>query len=742
VLFQQLQNAWPRWRGADAPPRGQASDIGSLMIGTMAGTIQEQLKALEEAQARLLARDRREERASRAERLERLQSRIDADLTLKGPDLGRLRAELDALGHFWLHHEDRDEALASEPVVAHLEGPISGGGGTFSLSGLSLSLLALLTPVPESLRGSLGAQGTYRLGGRRPELSINLALLDTTLAGTPLRLERGAVSLEERGLRLDVALVAEGAESSVDLSGTVPLDPDDPGLELRVASRGDGLRFLTALAGKGLEWTQGRADLQLLVRGSLRAPIANGFLRFQQGEFTLIGQEVRELEATLLFDFEQLLVQDLSARVGQQGRISGEGKLGLVRPLTREPTLAVQLKAVPFSLPRITAVGDGELRFGGSLAGPSLGGELTISRGTINAEPGRLATTEDGEAPASDAAVKPVTVAELAEARWDFRDPLVLLGPEVESATGESLREAIPRFSYLSFDNLRVALGQDLSVKMGNVANFTTGGLLTIGGRLDPTLEVSGVVRLLQGQVRLFTTTFNLDPDAPNVAVFTRSLGLIPYLDIAMRTRVSDTLNVLGTNGPVETNERYLAELQDPGSFSALDQLNLVLISVSVAGPADRIAENLELRSSPPLPVDRLVALIGGNTLAGLTGGNAGAALATVVGQSLLSPLLSSLTSALGQRVSIALYPTYVNPRVESDEELRSEKVPPRLVLGTEVGVDVTRRIKASVLAAPNRNDVPPRFNLNYKASETFSLEGAIDTQGSWESQLRVFLRF
>jgi translocation and assembly module TamB len=428
--------------------------------------------------------------------------------------------------------------------------------------------------------------------------------------------------------------------------------------------------------------------------------------------------------------------------VGRQGRISGEGKLGLVRPLAPEPTLAFRLAEVPFSLARVNAVGDGELRFGGSLAGPRMGGNVTISRGTINAEPGSLATTEDGAAPESDQPVQPVTVAELAEARWDFQQPLVLLGPEVESATAESLRDAIPRFSYLAFDDLRVILGEDLRVTMGNVANFTTGGSLRIGGRLDPSLTIAGVVKLLRGQVRLFTTTFNLDPDSPNVAIFTPSGGLIPYLDIAMRTRVSDTLNVLGVNGPADTDERYLAELQDPGSFSALDQLNLVLISVSVSGPADRIAENLELRSSPPLAVDRLVALIGGNTLAGLTGGNAGTALATVVGQSLLSPLLSSLTSALGQRVSIALYPTYVSPRVDSDEEVRSERVPPQLVLGTEVGVDVTRRVKASVLAAPNRTDVPPRFNLNYKASETFSLEGAIDTQGSWESQLRVFLRF
>jgi translocation and assembly module TamB len=63
-------------------------------------------------------------------------------------------------------------------------------------------------------------------------------------------------------------------------------------------------------------------------------------------------------------------------------------------------------------------------------------------------------------------------------------------------------------------------------------------------------------------------------------------------------------------------------------------------------------------------------------------------------------------------------------------------------VLGTEIGVDINDRVKASLLAAPNRSDIAPQFNLDYKASENISIEGAIDTQGTWESQLRLFLRF
>ncbi|MEB3255181.1 MAG: translocation/assembly module TamB domain-containing protein [Synechococcaceae cyanobacterium] len=756
-LFRQMLAAWPLWLGGGAPARPGAAALGSPAILTAGRSLDAQLLALQAAIVHLAERDRREARIDRRELMSRLQSRIDAELVLTGSDLRSARADLSARGHLWLRQQDRDQALASRPVELRLQGGLLRGEGEFDLSGLSLALLALLVPLPESLRGSLAARGRYSLGGPRPELVLDLALQDTRLGDRMLALERGRLALEGEGVRADLALQAEGAENSLDLAGLIPLDPRREALELRLASRGDGLRFLTRLAGTALDVQRGSSDLQLLIRGSLSDPIANGFLRLRGGQLRFIGQTLREVEATVLFDFEQLLLQELTAKVGAQGRLSGEGRLGLRRPLSEQPTLQVRLERVPFQVPRVSAVGDGLLRLAGSLADPRLGGDVAIRNGSMNATPGQLATAPGpadpgaagpgGDEPGASEGVRPVRFEQLLESKWDFQKPLVLLGPDVESATAESLRRSIPNVPWLSFDDLLLRLGPDLKVTIGSVGSFRTGGRLRISGRLDPSLQASGVVRLLGGRLNLFTTSFSLDPDAPNVAVFTPSLGLVPYLDIALRTRVSDSLNVIGPSGLGSAglgspNGPTLAELEGQGGFSRLNQLKLILVTVSVSGPADRIAENLRLSSSPPLPQERLVALIGGNSLAGLSGGGAGTALATVLGQSLLSPLLGTLSDAFGQRVSFALYPTYVNPSLSTSEERRSGRVPPQLVFGAEVGYDITDRINASLLAAPNRSDVPPQVTLNYKASETFNLEGSIDTQGAWQTQLRVFLRF
>ena len=156
-------------------------------------------------------------------------------------------------------------------------------------------------------------------------------------------------------------------------------------------------------------------------------------------------------------------------------------------------------------------------------------------------------------------------------------------------------------------------------------------------------LELRGVVQLLSGRVSMFTTTFTLDPRASNVAVFTPSMGLIPYVDVAMTTRVSDNVTL-----PVE-NDAFSTTVFDSnglGNLGAGGQLRLIKVLLLATGPADRLAQNIQLRSTPALSQPQLMALIGGNSLAGLSGAGAGTAIAAVLGQSLLSPVLGTLTDA------------------------------------------------------------------------------------------------
>jgi translocation and assembly module TamB len=333
----------------------------------------------------------------------------------------------------------------------------------------------------------------------------------------------------------------------------------------------------------------------------------------------------------------------------------------------------------------------------------------------------------------------------LLEEDWNFKDPLVLLGPNVEEDPNKSLKASLPNLPLISFDNFRVRFGPNLKVQvqpvtnLPDLANFTTAGSVSLNGPLDENIKLRGVIQLLTGRVWMFTSTFNLDRKAPNVAVFTPSQGLIPYVDIAMQTRVSDSVNIGVGSNPSSTT---VFDTNGTGVLGAGGQLRLVKVMLQAEGPANRLADSIQLRSSPPLPQPQLLGLIGGNSLAGLTGEGAGTALAAVLGQSLLSTVLGTFTDAFNQRLQFALYPTYVTPTVDNKGERVSGRVPPQLAIVTDFGVSISDRFDLSVLAAPNRNNIPPQGSLSYQIDQNLSVSGSVDSQGTWQSQLQLFFRF
>ena len=734
-------------RGGQLPtagPLGRAEDLGTLVIDTFGGSLEGHLRALQRSRQWLEVydRDHPQPRVDPGD----LRGRLDAVLNLAGPDLASLSLEAEARAHLWMDGENQDRMLQLEPVVAQLSGPLQGGQGRFSLLHLPFSLLALVAPVPSALRGAIGVTGSYDLTGRGPLLTTELALEQARFGEQALRLERQAVVLASDGLQLDLALRSDGAAEALQVRGSIPLNLRDA-LDLELESHGDALSFLAAPAGDALTLTRGSSDLRLILSGYLDQPQANGFLVVRDGAFTAAEQSFKNVNASLLFDFNRVEVSQLAATLESGGSVSAAGAIGLFTPREEETPLSIRLTKGTFRQERVDLAADGEITLRGALSQPLISGQLNLRQGVIQPRGGLLsrlrraggASPKQGVQPFQANASTPVSTAALLEEGWDFQDPLVLFGPGAPAQLPAAFQDLMPNLSAVRFRNFRLGLGPDLQVRMPPLISFRGGGQLLVNGPLDPSLELRGLIRLNRGRVSLFSTTFRLDSRAPNVAVFTPSLGLVPFVDIAMKTRVSDAVQP-GTAGNASTANVFetngLGTIGDGGG-----QLRLVKITVQAAGPADRLIGNLDLRSAPPLSEPQLMALIGGNSLSGLAGAG-GAALATVLGQSLLSPVLGTLTDAMGQRMQIALFPTYVTPNIKDDNERTSGRVAPTFTLVTEIGVDVTDRFDFSVLAAPNTSDVPPQATVTYQVNPNTALSGSVDSNGTWQSQLQLFFRF
>lgn len=727
----------PRLHKDALSEQGSASDLGTLLIETFGGNLDGQLEALRNARTALL-QARLQNREREPFRLEDLRGQVDAVIDLTGPRLSRLNLDLKARAHLWIEGEDADYALQVKPFTARIEGPLQGGEGQFSFAHLPFSLLALVAPLPRTLLGALGMRGTYRLDGSKAAISSELVLEDARLGPNPIALKRGQVLLSDQALKLDLALVSETSTEPVTVTGRIPFAADQP-LDVRIVSLGDGLNFLTGLTNDTVSWDKGDVDLRLLLGGTLRAPKANGYIVIKDAAFKAQGQSLAKVNGSMVFDFDRLEVQSLKGRFGSGGQLKGSGAMALLRPYPEPNPLRIQLEKARIKIPNADVEVGADLMLTGAAVNPQIGGILEVSHGAIRPNRSLLSRVRNPQS-RNSGSTKAVSIDELIEDQWDFKEPLVLRGADVEAATSRSIKASLPKLPFIGFRDLRLTLGPKLKVEVQPLATFTTQGLLRANGALDQSLELQGVVQLLSGRVSMFTTTFSLDRSAANVAVFTPALGLIPYVDIAMVTRVSD--NVTINNDDNNASSTSVFDSNGLGNLGAGGQLRLIKVMLAASGPADRLAQNIQLRSSPSLPQPQLMALIGGNSLAGLSGAGAGTALAAVLGQSLLSPVLGTLTDAFNQRLQFALYPTYVSPVVQNEEERVSGQVPPQLALVTDVGLSITDRFDFSVLAAPNRNDIAPQGTVTYQLNPNMSLSGSVDSQGTWQSQLQLFMRF
>ncbi len=721
---------------------GRANDLGTVSISVVDSYLDSYLNALLRSQIALI-RNSQYEQDGTIVNPNNLSGEVDVLISLEGPDLTNLVLDLEITGKLWPNGKEEELDLQIKPFVARVNGPLQGGVGEFSLVSVPFSLISLLRPLPSALNGRFGLSGRYNLGDGSPEISAELTVEDARLSDQPFVLEKGKFFLAESILKTDVVLRSKASVEPVKLIGQIPLTTSLP-IDLRIESHGDGIAFLDGLTAQTLFWKSGTADFRMLITGTLDNPKANGFLVVKKGKFILMNKNVNDLYASMVFDFNRLEVNQLQATIGSKGIVKGKGNISLFRPeLVESRPLNIEMSNVPFKLPVADVQIASSLTFKGALIKPLIGGELTLKEGSISPKrsgSGKVRTFSSTTTANSTSYFKRPT---LPEQKWDLKTPLVLFVQDEEAPASKLLRESIPKdLSAISFDSLRLRLGPNLRITSQPLANFNVAGLLTLNGALDETLSARGVVRLEGGRINFFTTTFTLDRREPNVAVFTPSMGLIPYLDVTMKSRVPDTVkdaSNLASSSDFATN----------GSTGmGIGGSRFVKVEIKATGPADRISENFELRSVPPMPRSQLLGLIGGNSLTRLLSGGESDVLVSVLSRSLISPVLGNITGSFSEKLQLSLYPAYVaapdvldkntdNESADSDGQLS-----PQQAWVTEVGIDLNKRFNFSLQATPNRKDIPPQGTLTFQVNPNLGILGSLDNAGIWQSQFQLFLRF
>lgn len=753
-------------RGIGTPRYQRAANVQTLAISTFGYTILNQLRRYSEIVALLDQQQTEREQASFLPDLAKLQGGFSGTIDIAGSAQNGVSADFNLQGQNWTWDQyGVDQVVAegsfesgvltllplrlqgvtyapvpqTETAFVSFSGQVGGDqqSGQLRIENIPVQAVRDLFRVRLNLTGNLNVTATLTGSQRNPEVVGEIEVANGRLNGTPV--QDASTIFGYSGARLNFSSRVVVAEPEpLTLVGSIPyrfefMDPTlNPGeaISLRVDVRNEGLSLLNLLTNRQFSWDGGEGAVELEVGGTLSAPLATGVARFENARFSALAlpEPITNVAGVILFNRDRIQVQSLQGQFSD-GQITAQGLLPIFNPLNMPPP-DDGVNGNGTSPGDATNPGDGSTG-AGNAPGTGTGGSdpvnaplsLNLTDIALNFK-GLYRGGVNGQVIVTGTALAPRIGGEII-----LSNGRVLL-PSSGSGSATTVADTSTEEGFTSpprLNNLQLTLGNNLLVTLEPILNFVARGQLTINGTLGA-LRPSGTIRLLGGQVNLFTTQFNLARNYESTAQFLPERGLDPLLDVRLTTSVIEVTRApsqFQTATPYASSEVADQAVGDYGAFQT------VRVQASVVGPASELFDNLELSSSPNRTENELIGLLGGSFVNTLGQGDGTLAIANLAGSALLTRVQNAIGNALGLS-EFRLFPT---TNISDDERTST------LGLAAEVGVDLTGNLSASALQILT-DDVPTQFNLRYRISDEILLRGSSDFSGDNRVVLEYQTRF
>jgi translocation and assembly module TamB len=685
---------------------GTAADVQGIGVGLPGADLLAQLRRFSEIDA--LAQGAIERRdAAPLPDLAELRGSFGGEISVAGSLKGGVRAnfQLDAEKWQWgkyavdkiaLNGSFADGAVTLMPVrlqagetVVAFSGKVGAGeqSGQLVVENLPVEELQAFvekfTEVPlVDVTGKLNLKATLAGSLFQPQVRGEVTLASGTLNRTPVRSAVASFLYGDSRLNFASTIVVAPPQP-IQISGSLPYPaiPGNDQIKLTVNLKDEGLALLNLLTRQEIKWVSGKGQVQVGVGGTLEQPTVNGVAVVENAtlEARLLPEPVTGVTGRIQFNRDRIAVAGIEGRFSD-GRIGVQGVLPIARPLLPgDPDLQNPLRV---SLEELAVNLKGLYRGG-------VAGLLGITGTALEPEIGGTVTLRDGR--------------------------VLLADPQSVAAAGGG--------PDVSFNNLRLILGENVQIAREPVLNMVAAGDLILQGPLYD-LRPSGRIRLKRGEVNLFAAQFRLAGGYEHTATFSPERGLDPYLNVRLRANVSE---VTQAGLPSAAAPSEIADVP----ATSLGQTQTVRVEAKVDGPASRLSESLHLMSEPARSESEIVALLGGGFMNTLGRGDTTLAIANLAGSALLSPVESFLSQALGLS-EFRLFPTAI-----TRDGTRSST----LGLAAEAGFDVTGKISFSVLRVLTDNQ-PAQFGLRYRLNNETLLRGTTDLSGDSRATVEYEIRF
>ena len=672
--------------------------------------------------------------------LNKFEGRYNATLDIFGNEISNYKIKTNLKGY--LREKNNLQNTEKNNFTIDLNGGLFSNDGILRISNLPLSLGNLFFDNPKSFKGSLDIKLLYNLTEKN--FSSLISSNKTSVNKFNLMFNKGLIDFKDSLFNIDLSLLLDNSSKPISLFGSIPLDINND-LDLRLNGDQRFLELIGNLSNKNFSFKSGDANLRMLIKGSINKPIANGFLFIKDAEVDIFQNNLNDLNATFIFDFDEIEIKDFKAFSNKKGKISLNGSLPFYKELEKKKN-SINFISENFKLvgKNINLSVDSNLFLKGSFLSPIISGDIGLKNGFINFKTNNSNGNKNKRVNDKDYVQK-----SWPELYWTREKEIEIISNE--SILNKNLfEENLPKFlGNINFDDLYIKLGPDFRIEYANIlkAYLDTRINLNINGNVRDDLNARGLVDIRKGRANLYTTPFKLDKNQDNYLLFASRNGVIPYLDFSLTSKVPDSIIPITQNNEdinISNDLGILDESKGFGSFG-IGNTRFIKIEASYKGFLDQLSfedknQMIQLRSTPSYSRSQIIGLIGGNS-------------SNLINRAFISQING--TDGFSERLQLSLYPALIentdsvnnifsSETLELDEKQETSENDGLSSQAwiAEIGLDITDSLNFAMQTTPDRDDIPPLWILTLQANEYLEILGSFDSNGDWKSQVQIFFRY
>ncbi len=670
--------------------------------------------------------------------LGKFKSRYNAIVSLKGNNKSNLRLKTKLNGYLDIKSESKKSS--KEQFSLDLEGGLFAGKGFLNINKLPLKTINIFLDKPRDFEGDMDINLLYNLD--KKFFATNISSNNTSINNSPIILDTGEVQYGDSIFDLDLSFLLNNSNTPINISGSIPFNKKDK-LDLRLNGNGKFIELVDILFDDYFTFKKGDVNLRMIIKGTVNKPIANGFVSIKDSELDIYDNVIRNVNSTIIFDFDQIEIKSFEASGDASGNIFIKGVLPFYSMRSfndKEISLLTNKFNIKFN--NIKFLTDSKINISGSFNEPIFSGNLALNNGFINLNNANKKNNKNY----------------IKGRNYEINWPELFWEKDknIEIFSNENILNSIllggnfPNYlENLSFKNLKLKLGPDFKIQYAGIvkAYLDTKLDLNFNGQVGKDLNARGLINLSRGTANLYTTPFKLDKNKENYILFASRSGIVPFINFSLTSKVPDSIIPISENNQDLNISSDLDASDSSSGFGVvgIGNTRLIKIEASYEGFLDQLSfedENrkIQLRSTPSYNRSQIIGLIGGNS-------------ANLINRAFISQL--NTANAFSEKFQLSLYPALIENSEPISNVFSSEKLDAdntnesssNAGLSTqawiaEIGLDVTDRINFAVQATPDRDDLPPLGILTLQANPNLELLGSMDSEGEWKSQVQLFFRY